>query len=138
MPEEAEALVLDCLRSGRLAQGERVAALEDEFAAMCGVDHAVAVGNGTLALELALAVLDLAPGDEVLTSPFTLAGTDTTIVTVPLNFAWSGVGSAARSVLNSGAVNYGVDGSFTVKLPANAGDLAVPFTGSGTIPLLKP
>ena len=75
VPEEAEALVLDCLRSGRLAQGERVAALEDEFAAMCGVDHAVAVGNGTLALELALAVLDLAPGDEVLTSPFTFVAT---------------------------------------------------------------
>ncbi|MBK8004887.1 MAG: LEA type 2 family protein [Gemmatimonadetes bacterium] len=89
-------------------------------------------------LTAALAIEGKKFGDVVLTSPFTLAGTDTTVVTVPLNFSWSGVGGAARSVLNSGAVNYGVDGSFTVKLPANAGDLAVPFTGSGMIPLLKP
>ncbi|HMR95619.1 MAG TPA: DegT/DnrJ/EryC1/StrS family aminotransferase [Microthrixaceae bacterium] len=75
VPEEAEALVLECLRTGALAQGPRVAQLEDEFAAMCGVDHAVAVGNGTLALELALAVADLEPGDEVVTSPFTFVAT---------------------------------------------------------------
>ena len=75
VPEEAEALVLDCLRSGALAQGPRVAQLEGEFAAMCGVEHAVAVGNGTLALELALAVSGLEPGDEVLTSPFTFVAT---------------------------------------------------------------
>lgn len=75
LPEEAESLVLDCLRSGGLAQGPRVAELEAEFAAMCGVEHAVAVGNGTLALELALAVADLRPGDEVLTSPFTFVAT---------------------------------------------------------------
>ncbi len=75
VPEEAETLVLECLRSGALAQGPRVAAFEAEFASMCGVDHAVAVGNGTLALELALAVLGLEPGDEVVTSPFTFVAT---------------------------------------------------------------
>ncbi len=75
VPEEAEALVLECLRSGALAQGPRVAQFEAEFAAMCGVEHAVAVGNGTLALELALAVADLEPGDEVVTSPFTFVAT---------------------------------------------------------------
>ena len=75
VPEEAEVLVLDCLRSGGLAQGPKVAQLESEFAEMCGVDHAVAVGNGTLALELALAVADLSPGDEVLTTPFTFVAT---------------------------------------------------------------
>ena len=75
VPEEAEVLVLDCLRSGGLAQGPKVAQLESEVAEMCGVDHAVAVGNGTLALELALAVADLSPGDEVLTTPFTFVAT---------------------------------------------------------------
>src|SRR5690606_36594258 len=75
VPEEAEALVLECLRTGALAQCPRVAQLEDEFAAMCGVDHAVAVSNGTLALELELAVADLEPGNEVLTSPFTFVAT---------------------------------------------------------------
>ncbi len=75
LPEEAEALVLACLRSGGLAQGPRVAELEEQFAEMCGTAYAVAVGNGTLALELALAVADLEPGHEVLTSPFTFVAT---------------------------------------------------------------
>lgn len=75
LPDEAEALVLDCLRSGGLAQGPRVAELEEQFAAMCGTEHAIAVGNGTLALELALAVSGLEAGDEVLTSPFTFVAT---------------------------------------------------------------
>ena len=89
-------------------------------------------------LNAALAIEGRKFGDVLLDSPFTLAGTDTTVITVPLAFTWAGAGGAARSVLNSGAVNYGVDGNFVVKLPANAGDLTVPFTGSGTIPLLKP
>lgn len=38
---------------------------EKEFAAYTGVEHAIAVANGTLALELALRAIDLQPGDEV-------------------------------------------------------------------------
>lgn len=76
-------------------------------------------------------------GDLALAGPFSLSQGDTTVVTVPLGFSWSGVGSAARSVLNSGAVNYGIDGRFTIRLPAGV-DLAVPFSGQGSIPLLRP
>jgi dTDP-4-amino-4,6-dideoxygalactose transaminase len=72
---EVEALVLGVLRSGIIAQGPMVKRLEDEFAAMIGVDHVVAVNNGTTALIAALAVLDLQPGDEVVTSPFTFVAT---------------------------------------------------------------
>jgi dTDP-4-amino-4,6-dideoxygalactose transaminase len=42
---------------------------------MIGVEHVVAVNNGTTALIAALAVLDLQPGDEVVTSPFTFVAT---------------------------------------------------------------
>ncbi len=76
-------------------------------------------------------------GDIALAGPFTLADNDTTVITVPLNFSWSGVGGAARSVLNSGAVNYGIDGQFLLRLPVGA-DLQIPFTGQGSIPLLRP
>jgi hypothetical protein len=76
-------------------------------------------------------------GDVALAGPFTLAGNDTTVVTVPLSFSWSGVGSAARSVLNSGAVNYGIEGHFALRLPTGT-DLQIPFTGQGSIPLLRP
>jgi len=76
-------------------------------------------------------------GDLALAGPFTLSQGDTTVVTVPLGFSWSGVGGAARSVLNSGAVNYGLDGRFMLRLPGGA-DLPIPFSGQGSIPLLRP
>src|SRR5437660_1044 len=73
--EESERLVLDVLRSGHLAQGPMVARLESTFATLCGVQHAVAVTNGTVALVAAMQVLELEPGDEVVTSPFTFVAT---------------------------------------------------------------
>ncbi|MBI4934937.1 MAG: DegT/DnrJ/EryC1/StrS family aminotransferase [Actinobacteria bacterium] len=73
-PEE-EALVLEVLRSGQLAQGAYVERLERDFAAIHGVRHAVAVNNGTTALVAALQVLGVQPGDEVITSPFTFVAT---------------------------------------------------------------
>ncbi len=73
--EAEEALVLEVLRSGMLAQGPKVAKLEELFAALTGTSHAVAVNNGTTALVAALQALDLEPGDEVVTSPFTFVAT---------------------------------------------------------------
>jgi perosamine synthetase len=73
--EEAERLVLEVLRSGHLAQGPMVAELEDRFAALCEVPHAIAVNSGTTALVAALQALQLKPGDEVITSPFTFVAT---------------------------------------------------------------
>jgi dTDP-4-amino-4,6-dideoxygalactose transaminase len=75
IPEEAEALVLEVLRSGMLASGPKVAELEALAAEMAGTRHALAVNNGTTALVLALESLQLSPGDEVVTSPFTFVAT---------------------------------------------------------------
>ncbi len=75
-------------------------------------------------------------GDIVLNNPFSLVGKDTTLVTVPLTFRWSSLGSAARSVLDFGAVNYSINGKFTVNVPGAPFD--VPFSGQGNVPLLKP
>lgn len=72
---DAEPLVLEVLRSGSLAQGPMVERLERAFAEVVGVPHAIAVNNGTTALVAALQVLDLRPGDEVVTSPFTFVAT---------------------------------------------------------------
>ena len=72
---EVEQAVLDVIRSGSIAQGPVVKRLEDEFAAMIGVRQVVAVNNGTTALIAAMQVLDLQPGDEVITSPFTFVAT---------------------------------------------------------------
>jgi dTDP-4-amino-4,6-dideoxygalactose transaminase len=55
------------LRSGWLTQGPEVAAFEREFAEFVGAPYACAVSNCTTALHLALRVLDVKPGDEVVT-----------------------------------------------------------------------
>ena len=75
-----EQLVLSVIRSGNIAQGPLVKRLEDEFAELIGVEHVVAVNNGTTALIAALDVLDLQPGDEVITSPFTFVATLNAII----------------------------------------------------------
>ena len=72
---EEEGLVLQVLRSGRLAQGPMVERLERDFAALHDVKHVVAVNNGTLALVAALQSLQLQPGDEVITTPFSFVAT---------------------------------------------------------------
>lgn len=76
-------------------------------------------------------------GDVAMNNPFSLAGRDTTLLTVPLTFRWSGVAGAARSVLDYGAVNYGISGKFTINAPAGV-PLDVPFSGQGNVPLLRP
>lgn len=64
--EEEEAAALRVLRSGRLAQGPEVEALEAEAAAALGTRHAVALAHGTAALHLALLGLGAGPGRTVL------------------------------------------------------------------------
>lgn len=65
-PLEAEAAAR-VVRSGWVAQGPEVVAFEAETAAFVGAAGAVAVCNGTAALELALRALGIGPGDDVLT-----------------------------------------------------------------------
>jgi perosamine synthetase len=69
--DEEKAGVLSVLESGMLAQGPRVAELERCFAELCQTRHAVATSSGTTALHVALLALDIGPGDEVITTPFT-------------------------------------------------------------------
>jgi dTDP-4-amino-4,6-dideoxygalactose transaminase len=73
-PEE-EAAVLEVMRSGTFAQGPRVKAFEESFAALTGASYAVATSNGTTALYLALVASGIGQGDEVITSPLTFIAT---------------------------------------------------------------
>jgi dTDP-4-amino-4,6-dideoxygalactose transaminase len=70
-----EAACKRVLESGCAIGGPEVEALEREFAAFCGAACAVACASGTDALLLALKCLDVGPGDEVITTPFTFFAT---------------------------------------------------------------
>src|SRR5689334_3836396 len=58
--------VASVLRSGMLVQGVNVNALENSFCDHTGAGHAIAAANGTATLHLALRVLGIGPGDEVI------------------------------------------------------------------------
>lgn len=70
------------IRSGWLTQGPEVAAFERELAAAVGAQHAVAVANATVALELALRALGVSSGDEVITVSHSFVATANAIVAV--------------------------------------------------------
>ncbi|GLH38157.1 MULTISPECIES: DegT/DnrJ/EryC1/StrS family aminotransferase [Pseudomonas] len=68
--------VMDCLDTNWISSnGKYIGAFEESFAAFCGVKHAIATNNGTTALHLALVVLDLQPGDEVIIPTVTYIAT---------------------------------------------------------------
>ena len=62
--------VLGVLAHGQYVMGPEVSRLEKVLSDFCGAQHCIATSNGTTALGLALMALDIGPGDEVITSPF--------------------------------------------------------------------
>jgi dTDP-4-amino-4,6-dideoxygalactose transaminase len=80
--EEEIAEVVATLRSGWLGTGPRVQRFESDFRAYVGATHAVAMNSCTAGLHLALNVLGIGPGDEIITTPLTFSATANVIVHV--------------------------------------------------------
>ncbi len=72
--EEIERVV-KVLSSGMIAQGNVVREFEERFSSYVGAEDAVAVSNGTVALDVALKAAGIGEGDEVVTTPFTFIAT---------------------------------------------------------------
>jgi dTDP-4-amino-4,6-dideoxygalactose transaminase len=68
---EIDSAIERVLRRGWFVLGEEGAAFEAEWAEYCGVAHAVGVGNGTDAIQLALRAAGIGPGDEVIVPALT-------------------------------------------------------------------
>lgn len=73
--EEVVSAMMRVVDSQKFILGEEVQKLEEELAPYCGAKYAVGCASGSDALSLALMMLDIQPGDEVLTVPFTFFAT---------------------------------------------------------------
>lgn len=72
---QIDAALAKTLEQCSFCLGPEVAQFEKDFAQFCGARHAIGVNSGTSALHLALQLLDVKPGDEVVTTPFTFVAT---------------------------------------------------------------
>lgn len=62
-------------------------------------------------------------------SRFTVSSNDSSVVTIPVNFTYSGIGAAGRQLLNTGGVNYRVSGDVIVGTVV--GNFTVPYSSTG-------
>src|SRR5690606_4003301 len=73
--DEVRAAIDRVIESQHFILGPEVSALEQEVASFCGAQHAIGVSSGTDALLVALMALDVGPGDEIVTTPFSFFAT---------------------------------------------------------------
>lgn len=78
--KEEEDEVIETLRSGWVVQGPKVEEFEKKIAAYVGVKYAVATSSCTTALHLALLLLGVGPGDEVIVPSFTFIATANSVI----------------------------------------------------------
>ncbi len=77
--KEIDEAVLKVLESGQFINGPDVHKFTEEIQHYLGVKYAIPCASGTDALQLALMALEIGPGDEVITTPFTFVATAETI-----------------------------------------------------------
>ncbi len=86
-----------------------------------------------LDVSLALAGTDF--GEALIDKPLDFSPANHSRVVMPVRFSWAGVGAAARSLLQSQELPYGITGAVLLDTPL--GERRVQVTGKGTVPLRK-
>ena len=82
--KEVDAAIKTCLDSTAFIGGAQVASFQKNLEAYLNVKHVIPCANGTDALQIALMVLDLQPGDEVIVPAFTYVATAEVIALLKL------------------------------------------------------
>jgi perosamine synthetase len=80
MPDSVKEPLLETLFSGFIGQGEKVDEFENEFSKKFRIPNVVSLNSGTSALRLALVLAGVGPGDEVISTPYTMVATNTAIL----------------------------------------------------------
>jgi perosamine synthetase len=80
VPEETGQEVEKTLRSKWINTGAKEAELRQEFSKKFNIPYCVATNSGTSSLRASLAALDVGPGDEVVSTPYTFIATNTSIL----------------------------------------------------------
>jgi dTDP-4-amino-4,6-dideoxygalactose transaminase len=91
MPPSVMAPLQEVLLSGFIGEGPRVAEFEDLLAPWFGNRHVLTVNNGTSALQLALRLSDVEPGDEVISTPMTCSATNEPILALGGRIVWADI-----------------------------------------------
>src|SRR5262245_51363950 len=113
-----EDAVLRTLASGKYVLGPEVEALERAFAAHHGVKHGIGVATGTDALVLGLFALGVAPGDHVVTTPFTFFASAAAIALVGARPVLADV-DPDTALLDPAAAEGAIDGRTTCLIPVH-------------------
>lgn len=134
------AVVAGCSTLGRQAFAEPIVTLKDVRMASVGLNGGnldvklnVYNPNGyrldatRMTYRILVDSTQLATG--IMDSRFTVQDKDSTMVTIPVAFSWTGLGTGMRSIFNTGAVNYRVMGDVTVGTPV--GNFTIPFSQTG-------
>lgn len=118
--EEDEQAVLAALRSAFLTQGPATQSFEDDLKGYVGAKHCVAVSNATAGLHLAIAALDLPPGEGI-TSPNTFVATSNAM-------AYNGL-TPVFADIDAGTFNLSVEGTRAAITPTTRLLAPVHFAG---------
>lgn len=96
--EDTIAGVAEVLRSGWITSGPHVKAFEGQLSHICGHRPVLALNSGTAALEMALRLCDIGPGDEVITTPLSWVATANVILTVGARPVFVDVDPVTRNI----------------------------------------
>ncbi len=77
--KEVQMAIEKVFAHGQFIMGPELAELDQALAQYLGVKHSIALANGTVALQVAMMALDIKPGDEIITTPFSFFATSETI-----------------------------------------------------------
>ncbi len=82
--------LMECIDTGWISsEGEFIKQFESKFSSYIGLEHGIAVSNGSAALDIAVQALELTSGDEVILPTFTIISPALSIVRAGATPVWS-------------------------------------------------